>query len=230
LARRGWGWRYRLLHARRHGRLDLARVSGMALLVPPGVFHPEFFFATRFFVRYLARRAVTPMMRGTRLRVLDVGTGSGALALFLARRGAEIVAIDINPEAVCAARCNAVLHGVGEWVRVLEGDLFAGLGGEQFDLILFNPPFYERPARDMADRAWTGGPGNVTLRRFLTEAPAHLAPGGELLVCGSTEAPYTTWLARAPGYRVRLVARCERISEQLFLFALRVNDYVPREA
>jgi release factor glutamine methyltransferase len=150
-----------------------------------------------------------------------MGTGSGALAVYLARRGAEVTAIDINPMAVRCARANASLHGLEGRMRVLEGDLFAPIAGQRFDLILFNPPFYERPARGMADRAWTGGVGNETLWRFLRAAPCHLRPGGEVLVAGSTEAPYTRRLRHAVGYRVRLIGRRELVGEQLFLFALR---------
>lgn len=217
IARRGFHWRYRLLHAARHRRADLARVGGLDLLVLPGVFHPEFFFASAFFARYLARRA---MPRG--LRALDVGTGSGVLAVLMALRGATVTATDVHPLAVRCVRANARLHGVDGRVHALESDLFAALPRERFDLITFHPPFYDRPPQDMADRAWAGG--SETLCRFLGEARAHLRPGGELLVAGSTEASYTARLAHAPGYRVRLVARREIVVERLLLFSLTADE------
>jgi release factor glutamine methyltransferase len=216
VARRAYAWRFRLLHTRRHGRVDLARVRALRLLVLPDVFHPEFFFATDFFLHYLDKRAIPPG-----LQALDMGTGSGALAVALARRGANVTAVDVNPRAVHCARANALLHGVADSMDVLEGDLFSPVAGRQFDLIVFNPPFYDRPARDMADQAWTAGAGCDTLWRFLSEAPRYLRPGGELLVTGSTEAPYTAALPHVAGYRVRLVAQRELVSERLFLFSLR---------
>jgi HemK-related putative methylase len=223
LARRAFRWRYRLLHAQRHGRPDLARVQGLDVLVLPGVFHPEFFFASAFFARYLAERG---MAAGA--RVLDMGTGSGILAILMAQRGALVTAIDIHPLAVRCARANARLHGVEERVRALESDLFAALAGERYDLITFHPPFYDRPARDLADRAWAGGA--ETIRRFLHEAPAHLHPAGELLIAASTEAPYTASVSHAPGYTVRLVAQRELIAERLFLFSLRPHENRIEEA
>ncbi|HWE62249.1 MAG TPA: methyltransferase [Chloroflexota bacterium] len=216
LARRAFRWRFRLLHARRHGKVDLARVRGLPLLVLPEVFHPEFFFATSFFLGYLDRRPIVPSMR-----VLDMGTGSGALAVALARRGATVIAVDISPPAVRCARANVLLHGLEARVTVCESDLFAALPAARFDLIVFNSPFYDRPARDLADRAWAAGAGSETVWRFLREAPCYLRPGGEILIMGSTEAPMTASLRAAPGYATRVVAQRELLGERLFLFALR---------
>ncbi len=216
LARKVYRWRFRLLQADRYNRHDRARVHGLSLVVLPGVFHPEFFFATDFFLTCLDR-----YLLAGRQQALDVGCGSGALAVALGRRGATVTAVDINPQAVRCTQANIVAHGLEERITVLEGDLFAPVAGRYYDLIVFNPPFYARRARDIADRAWAGGHDNQTLFRFLAEAPKHLGPGGEMLVMGSTEAPYTVMLAHAAGYNVRLIGRRELISECLFLFALR---------
>ena len=161
-------------------------------------------------------------------KVLEIGCGIGTDTINFARHGAQVTAVDINKEAVRCVRANILLHHLEDRLDVREGDLFAPVVGEQFDLILFNPPFYERPARDMADRAWAGGSGNETLRRFLCAAPAHLRPGGELLIAGSTEAPYTANLPYTPGYTVRLIGRRELIGEALYLFALRPRPPLSR--
>ncbi|HEY8287362.1 MAG TPA: HemK2/MTQ2 family protein methyltransferase [Chloroflexota bacterium] len=216
LARRWFRWRFRLLQARRYRRPDLAHVEGLALQIPPGVFHPEFFFATALFLRVLARR---PMAPGS--RALDMGTGSGALAIALAKRGAGVTAIDINPLAVRCAAENAIAHGVAGRVAICQGDLFAPVAGERFDLLTFNPPFYARAPRDMADRAWAAGEGCAVLWRFLEDAREHLLPGGEVLIGASTEAPFTRKLATAPGWRVSILGRRELVSERLFVFSLR---------
>jgi HemK-related putative methylase len=219
VARRTFRWRFRLLHARRYARVDCARVRGLTLTVLPGVFHPEFFFATAFFLRFLDTLPIGP---GT--RALDVGTGSGALAVSLARRGATVTATDINPRAVHCARANALHHDLAHLLEVREGDLFAPVADERFDLIVFNPPFYPRPARDMADRAWAAGPDSETVRRFLRVSPRHLRPGGRVLIMGSTEAPYTRLLHQVPDLHARCVAARELVSERLFLFMLQPDE------
>jgi release factor glutamine methyltransferase len=121
--------------------------------------------------------------------VLDLFTGSGALALAAAMGGARsATAVDISRRALLTVRLNARRHGLG--VRTLRGDLFAPVEGETFDLILANPPYFpgpERlPERGLA-RAWEGGPGGrLLVDRMCAGAPEHLRPGGRLLLVHNT--------------------------------------------
>ena len=121
-------------------------------------------------------------------RVLDVGTGSGALAVEAARRGCRVTAVDVSRRAVCTARVNALRAGVP--VRVRRGNLFAPVRGESYDLILANPPYVPAPGRGTpprgAARAWdAGGDGRLVLDRICKEAPALLRTGGVLLLVQS---------------------------------------------
>jgi release factor glutamine methyltransferase len=122
-------------------------------------------------------------------RVLDVFTGSGALAIAAANAGAaEVSAIDLSRRAALNARLNSVLNRAR--VRVLRGDLFEPVRGERFDLILANPPYLpgesDRLPKSGAARAWEGGAdGRLLVDRLCREAPAHLRPGGTLLMTHS---------------------------------------------
>ncbi|MFF7640532.1 HemK2/MTQ2 family protein methyltransferase [Streptomyces canus] len=120
--------------------------------------------------------------------VLDVGTGTGALALQAARRGSRVTAVDVSWRAVCTTRANAWLTGAS--VSVRRGNLFHPVRGRSFDLILSNPPYVPaptggRPPRGRA-RAWDAGHnGRFVLDRVCREAPALLRPGGVLLIVHS---------------------------------------------
>jgi len=114
-------------------------------------------------------------------RALDLGTGCGVQALHLAAHSREVVATDVNERALWMTRLNAELNGVFEDGRldVRDGSLFEPVSGEQFDLIVTNPPFVISPATDerLVYRD-SGLPGDEVVRRVVTGAPGHLRPGG----------------------------------------------------
>lgn len=116
--------------------------------------------------------------------VLDMGTGSGILAIAAARKPEveRVVAVDIDPDAVEHARSQAERSGVSGRIEFRVGDLFEGMGGEVFDWILFNPPYL--PSHGPADEAsWSGGAvRSETIRRFLETADGHLSPCGAIMM------------------------------------------------
>jgi release factor glutamine methyltransferase len=150
-------------------------------------------------------------------RVLDIGTGSGNLAVTVAQQhpGARVTAVDLSPDALAVAARNALRHGVAPRIRFLEGDLFDPIpAGERFDFVLSNPPYIAREdfdclppgVRDYEPRlALDGGPGGYAVfDRLLAEAKDYLVPGGQLLVeIGSPqEGPARQRLASHPEYEL----------------------------
>lgn len=118
-------------------------------------------------------------------RVLEIGSGLGLAAVLAARAGASVVATDVVPEAVEAIRTNAALNGVTVDARL--GDCYGPVAGERFDLIAANPPQMPTPPGrerdDAAAAADNGGfDGWAVLDRIIAGAPAHLRPGGRLVV------------------------------------------------
>jgi release factor glutamine methyltransferase len=118
--------------------------------------------------------------------VLDVCTGSGAVALAAARLGAsDVTAIDISRRAVASTWLNTRCRRLA--VRVLRGDLLGPVAGERFDLVLANPPYVPAASDDLpsrgAARCWDAGTdGRAVLDRLCTAVPTVLAPGGVLLM------------------------------------------------
>jgi release factor glutamine methyltransferase len=145
------------------------------------------------------------------LRILDVGTGSGAIAIAIASRiqDAEITAIDISESALSVAHENAKRNGVG--IRFLKGDLLAPIQGEQFDLILSNPPYVpntdhaliavEVREHEPAVALWGGGDGLEIYRRLIPAAYGALVPGGYVaLEMGFSQASEIASILKAGGF------------------------------
>ncbi len=171
----------------------VTRFGALRLVVPPGVYAPRSDTA-------LLAEHLPPAER-----VLELCTGTGALALTAAARGARrVVAVDRSARAVLAARLNARLNGLG--VEVRSGDLFGALRpGETFDLILANPPYLPAPGVARPDHRWDAGTdGRAVLDRILAEAPARLRPGGTIALVQSalTGTERTVELLRARGLAV----------------------------
>lgn len=155
-------------------------------------------------------------------RILDLGTGSGAIAVSVAREctRAEVWATDVSTAALRVARENARRHGVGRRIRWLQGDLFAPLQGlvESFDALVCNPPYI--PSREMARLPrdvgeWEpalaldgGADGMDFYRRIVREGAPHLQEGGLLAleVGADLAGPVSeTFRAREAFRRVRVL-------------------------
>lgn len=114
--------------------------------------------------------------------VLEVGCGAAMALLMCASRARRAVGVDIDPRAVAIARANVLLNGLSN-VEIRQGDLFEPVRGEQFDLIVAQPPFVAQPPGDSAVTWMHGGSrGDELPLRLIHELPAHLAPGGRGVV------------------------------------------------
>ena len=179
--------RYEALVVRRETREPLQYIEGEApfmgltFTVAPGVLIP------RQDTEILCEEELSRLRPG--MRVLDIGTGSGALAVSLAKLGgARMTAADVSDAALAIAQENAKRNGAD--VRFVKSDCFEALAGERFDMIVSNPPYID--AQEMAELmpevrrepelALFGGlDGLDYYRRIAAQAPAHLAHGGWLL-------------------------------------------------
>jgi release factor glutamine methyltransferase len=159
-------------------------------------------------------------------RALDMGTGSGAIAVAIAHTlpGAVVTALDVSEAALAVARANAAANGVA--VRFLHSDWFSALDGEKFDLIASNPPYIAsgdahlaqgdlrfEPVGALTDH----GDGLAALRRIAAGAGAHLVGQGWLLMeHGYDQADQVRQLLAEQGYTDvqswRDLAGIERVS------------------
>ncbi|MDY6769305.1 MAG: HemK2/MTQ2 family protein methyltransferase [Candidatus Nanohaloarchaea archaeon] len=115
-------------------------------------------------------------------RVLDMGTGSGILAVAAAERGADVTAVDVDPAAVRHVQERATRDGLD--IEVVESDLFEAVEGG-YDLITFNPPYIPGGGRQ-GDALMGGQDGREVTDRFIATVADHLQPGGRVLLVQSS--------------------------------------------
>lgn len=143
---------------------------------------------------------------------LDIGTGSGAIALSLAKEGefGRIVATDVSPSALEVARENARITGTADRVDFRQGRVFEPVGGERFDIIVSNPPYIGESERaelprdvvdwEPASALFAGDDGLAIIRELVRSAVAFLNPGGLLaLEIGSAQAASVVEMIRSDG-------------------------------
>lgn len=128
------------------------------------------------------------------LRIIDVGTGSGCIALALAKElpGAEIHATDISPDALEVASANAARHQLADRIHFHETDLLAGIEKAAFDFVVSNPPYVGESEEDSVqldvrkfeprNAVFAGPTGTEVIERIIPQAREVLKPGGWLVM------------------------------------------------
>lgn len=218
--------------------LGVAAFCGLDLEISPSALVP------RPETEGLAERAWTWLRARARasakpgpLTVLDWGTGSGCLAIAIARHteGTRLTAIDASPEALALAARNAARHGCADRIQFLQGDGCAALAADtRFDLVVSNPPYipsHEIPrlppeVRDHDPRAALdgGSDGLGYYRRLAHELADRLLPGGAVVLeFGDGQGPGVTSILRERGWRVDETHR-DLAGKERFLLATGPGD------
>ncbi len=195
LTREERGSALRLIDRRVNERLPAAYLSNEAWLGAHRFYVDERVIVPRSFIAELLHERLAPWIDepdgiGT---VLDLCTGSGCLAILAAHAfpAARVDAVDLSADALAIARRNVADYDLGERIRLLQGDLFSGLGGRRYDLIIANPPYVGAAAmaslpaeyRHEPELALASGEDGLDLTRaILGGAQRHLQPAGLLVV------------------------------------------------
>lgn len=206
--------RFALLHRHRHDRDADEVIGGIPIHVSPGVFNPALFRVTPVFVGWLSDGLVPPGAV-----VLDLGTGSGVLAIAAAASASRVTAVDRNAAAVACARDNVAARSLTDRIDVRHGDLFEPVTGERFDLVLVNPPYLPGSPTTELEAAFLVGD---FAERFASALPDHLAEGGRALVILSDQGDQGAFLDafETAGLAAEPIRRRDLVSEIVTLWAV----------
>src|SRR5471030_1310114 len=210
---------YHLILARQNTRVT--RAAGFRLTVRPTVFHPRYFISSECFAEFIGGLDLSGK------HVVDIGTGSGILALAAARAGAEnVTATDINPNAALTAAENARANGMGDRVTAVFTNLLSALAPRPlFDVILSSPPKHAGQPRDLADRGWHAGPQHRDIADLFGQARERLKPLGRLYVMMSSDSDLDLFsrLIREAGFSARLAVERSFYIQSMLLYELKCH-------
>jgi len=185
--------------------------------IRPGVFHPVYFHSTKILMREIMKMTLAGK------RVLDMGTSYGAIAVGAALKGAHVTAADVNSAAVELTKKNAALNCAS--ITVVQSNLFADLDDCEFDLIIFNMPFYPTTAADYEEIAFKAGDSYKVIRDFAGQSIHHLGNRGLVVVIFSEDCGYGTLtkIFYDAGLRLHSESRHSAMFEDFFVVSYVVD-------
>jgi release factor glutamine methyltransferase len=208
--------RYHLFHKHRINRTRREKVLGEKFLVLPGVFSPKSYYSSKIFAAF-----VCGLDDLTGKHVLDMGCGSGIIGIFAAKKGADVVAVDINPDSVeCASRNAAAFDLRASKFKAIQSNLFENIKDERFDIIFFNPPYYNREPRDSFEMGFFGGKELRVVKQFAEQSKEHLTPQGiiYLIVSSDVNLDFVTNFFTENGFKNNLVLNKKKLFEKFYIF------------
>ena len=146
----------------------------LSLEIPPEVFHPGFFSSSHLLLQNINREPLTGK------RLLELGAGSGLIAMDAAKKGATVTATDINPVAIAYLHKNTIQNNVK--VEIIRSDLFARIPQQLFDIIAINPPYFKKAPQTPKEHAWYCGEKGEFFENMFREMGPFIHPGTVILM------------------------------------------------
>lgn len=140
--------------------------KGVQVMLKPTVFHPALFFSTKYLLDYLLNQNIKGKS------VLELGAGSGLIALHCQKNAAKVTATDINPNAIEVMLNSSKLNQLP--IQVIQSDLFDCIPLQQFDIICINPPYYQGQPKDWWEKAFYCGPGFEYFHKLYEQIGAYM--------------------------------------------------------
>jgi release factor glutamine methyltransferase len=190
--------------------------KGIRLVIPPAVFHPGFFFSTRLLLRYIA---ALPLKNRS---FLELGAGSGLIALYAAREGARVTASDINAVAIHSLEMNS--HSNRIPLTIIKSDLFTKIPQQAFDIIAINPPYYKKQPKTPAEYAWYCGEQGEYFQQLFSSLQSYMHPQSMVLMvlCDGCDLEMIKAMAAANGFAFNCVLEKANWVEVNYIFRVEI--------
>jgi release factor glutamine methyltransferase len=190
------------------------RYKGIEMLIPPEVFHPGFFSSTKLLLNYISSY---PLINHS---LLELGAGSGLISIFAARKGAEVMASDINATAVRYLHKNTYNNQVK--INIIQSDLFKNIPEQTFDYIIINPPYYKKNPLSESEYAWYCGENGEYFEKLFSQLLdyTHHATKIYMVLCDGCDLEMIKRMAAKNLIELNCVQQSSNWVEDNFIFKL----------
>jgi release factor glutamine methyltransferase len=191
--------------------------GNIRLEIPPDVFHPGFFFSTQLLRQYIDRFPLKEK------KLLELGAGSGLISTYAAKKGAHVVASDINPVAVKYLTKNSIENKVT--LNIILSDLFDDIPVQTFDIITINPPYYKKKPETWIDHAWYCGEKGEYFFKLFRQLPGFMHKDSEVIMtlCEECDIKMIEDAATVNHFRLRCIQTRQNLLEKNFIYKIEIN-------
>lgn len=191
-----------------------SRWRNVKVTVPPGVFHPGLFLSSRFLLQHLESHSLSNKT------VLEIGSGSGIIAIAAAKRADKVTATDISSLAIAAIEANAKQNNVH--MQVVKSDLFVDLPAFPYDFVVVNPPYYPVDPKTEAEHAWFCGAEFEYFQRLFQDLHRYTSPTCQVRMVLSEDCKldHIQAIGRQCNWEMTVVAQRKRWGEWNYIFSV----------
>jgi release factor glutamine methyltransferase len=209
---------YKPLLVRYLSKTRIYKSRDIKLEVPSQVFHPGFFTSTKMLLQYLRRFPLKNKY------ILELGAGSGLIAIQTAKEGALVTASDINPVAIEYLHSNSLQNKVS--LEIIRSDLFAQIPRRSFDIIAINPPYYKKQPLTFQDHAWYCGENGEYFSGLFSQLEFFIHDKTEtiMVLCDGCDITMIEAAASKNGFKLQLMLTKQSMLEKNFIYKIEKKE------
>lgn len=198
--------------------------NGITIEVFSGVFHPGLFLSTKSLLKFLSLQNIENQT------FVEVGCGSGLISIASAKRGAKVLALDINTKSVENTKHNALINNVA--IETLESNMFFSVSNKTFDWIVINPPYYPKEPQNAAEMAWFCGEGFEYFHLLFSQLQNVLNPHSQIIMILSEDCAVEKIqeIAKKNGFLMEKIWEERKMWEWQWVYKIKENIHHKKEA